>query len=178
MTLSIDQTIDGIERLYYSVTGKTAPPWSGQQHARIPPETDASEHLDQQLGRLLDAVHRLLAVDTASTVAHWSPLVSIRRDGRDHVVDVELAGVERETIEVQIAGNVLTVAGWRDLPDPRTSPSVLYSERAFGRFERRIPLPEHTAVGDLRAELRNGVLSVWIAAASHISADPQTLSID
>lgn len=177
-TPSIEQTIERIEQLYRSVTGKDAPHWSGRQHAAISPEIDASEHVDQQLGRLLDAVHRLLEPQTVSAVVPWSPAVSIRRDGNDHVVDIELAGVERDTIELHVAGSVLTVSGCRDLSHPGDpGPRVLYSERPFGRFERRIPLPEDTSAGDVRAELRNGVLGVRVGGAGRESAQPRTIAI-
>ncbi len=174
-TPSIERTIEHIERLYESVTGREAPRSNGRRYAPIPPESDASEHIEQQFSRLLETVQSVL---TPPPMTPWTPWVSIRKEGAEHIVEVELAGVEREAIELQLAGGMLIVRGTRDLPrlaDP--AEGVLYTERPHGRFERAIPLPERPTPGDLRAELRDGVLRVRVAMSNHTTTEPRNIAI-
>jgi HSP20 family protein len=175
MRSSIDQTIEHIERLYESVTGHEAPHSNGRRYAPIPPEADASAHIEQQLVRLLEAVQNLAASPPSSA---WLPQVAIRPEGDAHVIEVDLAGVEREAIKLAVAGNTLLLAGTRDQPRiTEGAAAEFYSERPYGKFERRIPLPAPIPAPQLRAELRDGVLRIWVPSPNRVATEPETIAI-
>ena len=78
-------------------------------------------------------------------------------------VDVELAGVKPDSVDVTIAGNVLTIAGERPLVGYPEGTKVHLRERQSGKFSRSVPLPIAVDPDQVTAETKNGVLTVRLA---------------
>jgi HSP20 family molecular chaperone IbpA len=173
MTASIDQTIERVEQLYQSVTGRDVPRIDGAPYAPIPPEVDAAEHVEQQFARLLEMMNG--AIGAPAPVATWSPPVAIREQQGELVIEADLAGVVRESVRVQVTNNMLTIQG--DRPPMGGETRILYSERPLGPFRRSVPLPESVASSEVRAELRDGVLRVWIPIPSRPAAGLQSIPV-
>jgi len=96
---------------------------------------------------------------------------------RDHglIVRADVPGMEREDVHVQIDEGLLTLRGERRAggDDPKT---VRRSERAYGTFVRRLPLPDGLDSEGARAVLRNGVLEVRIPPPR--SRRPRTVPVE
>src|SRR5437762_13868987 len=86
----------------------------------MPPVTVASEppfgHLARQMSKLVDQMHKgyynFLPSET------WSPNVNLYETDSAYLVCVDLAGVDKEKIDVEIADQVLTLKGARTVPAP------------------------------------------------------------
>jgi hypothetical protein len=76
------------------------------------------------------------------------------------VVSVDLPGVRREDVQVDIADGAILVRGERRQALERSENGVLRSECSYGRFYRAVPLPEGADAGAARAAMRSGVLEV------------------
>lgn len=91
----------------------------------------------------------------------WAPTVEVSQRGQEFVVSVDLPGVEKQDVRVEISEGKLNIEGERREPGEQKSlPGYRRSERHYGRFYSQIPLPEGSAADQMRATLLNGVLEV------------------
>ncbi len=93
----------------------------------------------------------------------WSPAMNVYEVPDRYVICIDLAGVNREEIDIQADGKVLRVSGLRSkpvLPDPPEEVSVHLMEIDSGRFHRKVPLPNDVRRDAIEAQYRNGYL--WI----------------
>jgi HSP20 family protein len=94
----------------------------------------------------------------------WIPTADIFAKGQDLVIRCELAGVEREDVEVSLAGGVLTIDGERK-GEPEDV-SYYSRERYYGRFRRTMTLPEGVNGDRVTADFENGLLEVTVKGAA------------
>lgn len=94
----------------------------------------------------------------------WTPAVNVFGCGKQIVVCVELAGVEKGSIEIEAEPRRLRLRGFREAPEPEDCDGPLMQVLALeidqGLFEREIALPVNVDPDGVRAEHRNGLL--WI----------------
>src|SRR5438874_1107860 len=110
----IDSTIQSVERLYRTVSGKEAEALE-QPYAPIPPEHDASKHVEDQVERLLNTLSRVQLGGTAET-PQWFPPVSVWERPDEVLICIDLPGVPKDALAVSANGNLLMVSGRRPLP--------------------------------------------------------------
>ena len=84
---------------------------------------------------------------------------------------MDLAGVERSSIDLRLQPGRITVRGRRDLPEPDytddSSMTVLAMEIDHGAFEREIELPAGVERDRVTAEQRNGMLWIHLPLRAH-----------
>ena len=104
----------------------------------------------------------------------WVPTADIFARGEDLVIRCELAGVEREDVEVSLAGGVLTIDGERKgEPD---NASYYARERYYGRFRRSMNLPDGINGDRISADFESGLLEVIVTGgADH--PEPERIQI-
>lgn len=76
------------------------------------------------------------------------------------VVRMEVPGMEREDFDIIIDGNTLYVRGEKRYAHEAYRGRYYILERAYGRFQRAVPLPRNTDAANARAEYRRGVLTL------------------
>lgn len=100
------------------------------------------------------------------TARPWAPPVNAYRCPDRFVVCVDLAGVTRESIHLEIQPRQLLLRGERPPPgptcDPATPPHVLAMEIDYGPFERIINLTADVHPPSATAEQRNGFLWIFL----------------
>lgn len=78
------------------------------------------------------------------------------------VVRAELPGLSKDDIEVDLAGQTLTIKGEHREEKKETEGEYYRSEISRGAYERRIYLPEEVEADNIKAEFVNGVLEVHL----------------
>jgi len=104
----------------------------------------------------------------------WVPTADIFAKGEDLVIRCELAGVEREDVEVSLAGGVLTIDGERK-GEP-ADVSYYSRERYYGRFRRTMNLPEGVDGDRITADFENGLLEVTVKGGADYP-EPERIQI-
>jgi len=120
--------------------------------------------------RLQDDINRLFGNMTennsSAATAAWIPAVDITEYLDRFELNVDLPGVEPNTVELTLDRGVLTLAGERSdrFANGQQPDSVQFqrSERGQGRFHRRFVLPETVDGEKVNATGKNGVLTVTI----------------
>lgn len=106
----------------------------------------------------------------------WVPTTDIFAEGNDLVIRCELAGVEREDIDIELIGDTLTISGERR---SELSEEVHFytRERSFGHFRRSMNLPEGIDDDDVSASFKDGMLQVTVRGAAAAAPEPRRIVI-
>lgn len=115
--------------------------------------------LRREMDRLFDDAFHGFGLTGFDQNIGWPQVDVVERD-KEVRVTAELPGLEEKDIELRVEDNVLILAG--EKRHEHDDEERRYSERYYGRFERRLALPAE--VDDERAEarFRNGVLTVTL----------------
>lgn len=98
---------------------------------------------------------------TALHGTRWALLAAeVRDDGDALTVKLEAPGMAAEDFEVHVQEDYLVVRGEKRVEREQTQGRYHIMERAYGRFERAIPLPAPVDEAGARARYRKGVLSI------------------
>ncbi len=95
------------------------------------------------------------------------------KDGDTFHIEFDLPGIDRESIDLDIERNVLTVRAER--PMTESTNELLAAERPRGVFSRQIILGDNLDVDKIDAEYRDGVLSLAIPVTE--AAKPRRIEI-
>ncbi len=126
----------------------------------------SSFHLRRLHSRLGDVVYQFTRVQFAvlPSPEAWQPAINAYRCDGQITICVDLAGVDREALDLRIERRRLFISGRREMPEPRgkneQTLQVLTMEIDWGRFERELELPADVDPKRVTAEQRNGLL--WI----------------
>ena len=130
------------------------------------------DRIHREVNRVFDESAR--RDSEAETVSRdWTPPIDVVENDERVVISVELAGLDREDVQVDVDDMRLTISGERgSLADEK---SLRRSERAYGRFSRSFSLPETIDVEKISARMERGVLEV--ALPKREEARPKKISV-
>lgn len=101
----------------------------------------------------------LLAPEMAAN-GEWCPCVDIGENDRAFVLKVELPGVKREDVAINIQNDVLTLEGSRRREEESQGQRFHRLERSCGRFLRSFSLPDNVDANAIAAHFHDGLLEV------------------
>lgn len=92
----------------------------------------------------------------------WTPSVDVTETETGFEVRAELPGVSKDDVSVSVKDNLLTIKGEKRQENVDDSNNYRRVERCYGSFERRFSLPPKVDVDSVRAEFKDGVLTLSI----------------
>ncbi len=95
-------------------------------------------------------------------VGGFVPVVNTREGENAFHIDVDLPGVKKEDIKVDINKNILTISGERKTKEEIKEEDYYKVETSFGKFSRSFTIPENVDIENIEARSDNGVLEVVI----------------
>lgn len=114
--------------------------------------------LRREMDRLFDDAFRVGAPGQA-----WPQVEMTERD-KDVVVSAELPGLDQKDIDVSVDDDVLILCG--EKRSEHNEQDRHFSERFYGRFERRLQLPTDVDEANVKATYKDGVLTVTLPKSS------------
>ena len=114
-----------------------------------------------------DPLHDLLALHErmnrlgADDPPGWTPSVDLYETADRFVLSIELPGLTRDQIRIELQHDVLTVRGERAVRHEEGA-QFHRVERGHGPFARTFPLPQPADAEHVAAEFRDGVLTVVV----------------
>jgi HSP20 family protein len=98
---------------------------------------------------------------TLATFPRWSLLAGEVEDlEKEVVVRVEVPGMEKDDFTISVEGNTLSLSGEKHYKRESRDSTYYLMERAYGSFQRTIPLPRNVDTDRAQASYKNGVLSI------------------
>ena len=97
-------------------------------------------------------------------LAEWvAPASEASTNGDGYRIAIELPGVEEKDIEVSVDDGVVTVKGEKTASREEKGETWYFSERQYGSFSRSFRLPPDADEAAVKADLKDGVLTVTVA---------------
>jgi len=114
---------------------------------------------------------------TASRAVAWSPEVDVfERDNR-LITKIDLPGMKKEDVKVEVTDGYLTISGERKTEAEEKKENYYRCEREYGTFYRTVPLPENVKFEDVKATFADGVLEVSVPLAVKVEPKPRNIEI-
>lgn len=95
-----------------------------------------------------------------SSITTWAPAVDIYETENELVIKADLPEINEKELDVHIENNTLTIRGERKFEQKVKEGSYLRTERTYGSFSRSFSLPNTVNTETIKAEYKNGVLTV------------------
>lgn len=105
----------------------------------------------------------------------WAPALDVFEDKENFVVKAELPGMRREDIDVSLHDGSLIISGERKSETKSEESQTHHTERYYGRFQRTVSLPSTIAGDKVRAEYKDGMLTVTLPKTEE--AKPKKIDI-
>ena len=93
-------------------------------------------------------------------ISAFKPTVSTRESEFAYHVEVDVPGVKKEDISIDIKENNLVISGERSFKEERQEKDYYKVESSYGKFQRSFALPENVDVENIEASCADGVLEV------------------
>jgi HSP20 family protein len=94
--------------------------------------------------------------------AAFSPDFEVKETKDAFAFTADMPGVSEKDLQIQLSENRLSISGKRESEKAEQGETYYTNERNYGSFMRSFTLPEGIDADKVRAELKNGVLSVTV----------------
>jgi HSP20 family protein len=134
---------------------------------------EMAERLDRSVGRPMLA--RRDAGKENLTVPDWAPAVDVAETPQEYLIKVELPEVGKEDVKVSVENGVLCIEGERKREKEEKDKKYHRVERSYGCFFRSFSLPDDVDDQKLRADFKEGILSVHLPKSE--KAKPRAIEV-
>ena len=114
----------------------------------------------RELEELTDRVNSLWEANVNGALHGWAPLADVEETDDAYVVEIDLPGVRREDIDIELGDRQLTVSG--ELKEKERTGILRRRTRRVGRFQYSVTLPGEVDADQVSAQLDDGVLTVRV----------------
>lgn len=90
----------------------------------------------------------------------WGPDIDLVDSNGEMILTAELPGLKKEDVEITVVDGVLTFRGEKTKESAQEGSNYRISERHYGAFERSFTLPRSVNVDAIKADFKDGVLTV------------------
>jgi HSP20 family protein len=134
--------------------------------------SDETDYLKRQIGRIFNEWSDLSNVHERSGVF---PPVNLTETRDHYILRAELPGVTPADLDIQTAGNSLSISGERKIAVEEASARYHRRERDAGRFSRAIALPGDIEADKITAKMSDGILEIVVPKAE--KAKPRQIAV-
>lgn len=116
--------------------------------------------------------------ETAATSKRFRPTMDVLDYGKEIVVQVELAGIPKEQVKIEVHDRNLIISGESNLEEHSQKAKWNVQERFYGSFQRQILLPKDIDTNSIAAKFENGLLEVKINRLAEVPPNKRSISIE
>jgi len=131
--------------------------------------------LRHEINRLFDTSQSDLG-SLPRLMGAWGPAMDLYEDKNNVTVRVEVPGMRKEDIEVELLEGTLTISGERKAPEAFEDAEAHRQERFYGRFQRSVTLPVAVNRDSVKASYTDGILTVTLPKAEE--AKPKQIAVN
>ena len=119
-----------------------------------------------QLGKEFDDIFHFFGFPTTNGLNNcpsFSPPINVSETDTSYLIDVELPGLKKEDISINISDkNVLVIKGEKKKETSENKKEVYQYEFIYGAFHREMSLPDNINKKDIKASCKEGILKIEI----------------
>ncbi|GAB4585409.1 Hsp20/alpha crystallin family protein [Nocardia sp. IFM 10818] len=138
-----------------------------------PARWDPFRDFDDLFGRMSRFMDEMFG-PRAEMPGRWAPLADLSETDNAYVVEVDLPGIDRRDINIEVSGLELRVHG--ELKETEREGVFRHRTRRTGAFDYRVTLPQNVDPDRIEATLREGVLT--LRAPKSDAAKPRRIEIN
>ncbi|RRJ82798.1 Hsp20/alpha crystallin family protein [Aestuariirhabdus litorea] len=152
-------------------------PWnwfSNEQPQSVPVERQYSQHpltqLHNEMDRLFEGAFSGFGLRPFGArdfpemkEVMLKPKLDISESPETYTITVEVAGVDKDDLNIALDGNLLTITGEKKQEKNEEKDNMHCIERSYGAFRRVLTLPANADPAQLNAKVDKGVLTLTIA---------------
>lgn len=97
-----------------------------------------------------------------ASICGWKPVADIYETEGMFIINVELPGLTKDNLEVEVQDNRLIIKGERPTDKNVSEECYFRRERCFGTFQRTFTLKEYINPDHVHAAFKDGVLTVKV----------------
>jgi HSP20 family protein len=136
----------------------------------------------RELEEMSDRLNRMFARPATRTngketmiVADWTPTVDISETDGEYQIKAEIPDVKKEDVKVTLEDGVLTIQGERKKEKEEYGKKYHRIERSYGSFVRSFSLPDVIDEEKVKADFKDGVLSLHLPKSE--KAKPKAIEV-
>ena len=103
------------------------------------------------------------------------PACDVEEEGDHYLLTIEMPGISKNDVKVEVVDNQITVSGERRLERKNTAGGAWYSERKFGSFQRSFSILVGVSAEKIEAHYQDGILKLMVPKAE--SSKPRQIKI-
>ena len=116
----------------------------------------------------LDDLFDSMIYKTLEKSQNWTPEVSVFENDKLYTVTLDIPGVEKKNVNIEVEGSALIISGKREKVNEKDM-SLYYSQTRYGNFSRTFNLPEEINVEKIGAKYKNGTLVLTLPKMEKIN---------
>ena len=106
----------------------------------------------------------------------WSPRVDVNETDHEVLLDVEIPGIDKKDIKVEVKNNTLSISGERKQENKTENDEYSRIERRYGKFERSFGLPDTLVPDSVTAKYKDGILTLTLKKTD--KAKPKEIAVE
>lgn len=135
----------------------------------------------RELDRLQNEINRLFDFDAGDRTTGLfdsihTPAIDVIEHADRFTVECDLPGVDKDSVDISLAGNVLTIKGEKKGEQESDGRGYFRRESWSGSFQRTIALPQTTDAEKIDAALKDGVLRISLPKKEEMK--PKRIAVD
>jgi HSP20 family protein len=136
------------------------------------PFTAELENVPAGLRLFQDSISRLFSEPASRP---WTPAVDIFETENELVLKADIPDIDAKNVGIQVENGTLTLKGERKFEQENNGKGFHRIERSYGAFVRAFSLPETVDAEKVKADYKNGVLTITVAKKE--VAKPRTINV-
>ncbi|MFS8867106.1 Hsp20/alpha crystallin family protein [Synechococcus sp. H65.1] len=120
------------------------------------------DEIQREMNRMFD---RLMARPTEADAFAFVPAVEMHDDPETITLKLELPGLNPNDLDIQATAESISISGERRFEKRSEDKGVTRTEFRYGRFQRVIPLPNRIKHDQVKAEYKDGILTLTLPKA-------------
>ena len=117
------------------------------------------------------------SLESGSSRLSYSPLMNVSETESDYLIMMDLPGVEKKDVEVNLIDGILTVSGERKTSERGDENNRIWYETSNGAFSRSFELTSDIVEEKVKAKFNNGVLNITIPKAKEVKSSVKKITV-
>lgn len=134
------------------------------------PRKSASTNLWEDFDHLFEGLAAKNELSSTYSDVSFAPATDITEGDAGYFLSMDLPGLKKEDIKIEINDGTLIVSGERKSSLQETKDKVQRFEKNYGFFKRSFSLPKIADGDRIQAKHENGVLEITIPKAAELKA--------
>ena len=115
--------------------------------------------------------------ENGSSRLAYSPLMNVNETDSDYLIMMDLPGVEKKDVEVNLSNGFLTVLGERKTSEGGDENNQIWHETTYGTFSRSLELTSTIIEEKIKAKFKDGVLNITIPKTKEVKPAVKQIAV-